>query len=709
MIRRYTTMAIFGIATIFLAFSPAQADLTQDILDGIKDGSRTIRPEIKALGEIPVPEPSNLNDFIKDNQAAIELGKALFWDMRMGSDGVQACASCHFNAGADSRVKNQLSPGLAQALQNADPDPDKTFDPSTGANFTLTANNFPLHVKSDPILFNSAVVRDTNDVVSSQGVHFSSVETTGFVPDPDGFQVGGVNVRRVEPRNTPTVINAVFNHRNFWDGRANNIFNGVTPFGANDPHSYVYQVMGSGTLEAVQVRIDNASLASQAVGPPVSSFEMSTDGRTWTEIGDQFIGSRGELPRKKGRRTLGVRPLANQLVHPEDSVLGGLSNDPNPGLTITSYDTMIRRAFKPEWWNSQNFVHIHADGSRSVVPSRIDDNSFSQMEMNFSLFFGLAVQLYEATLVADDSPVDRFLKGRKKALKTAELVGFHLADDEGRCLNCHGQGEFTFAAVSRINNPDFGVTRIRRGDLIDEGFNNIGVRPTLEDLGVGGKDPLDNPFSLARKLQLDPNAGTDAENNAHLGADGAFKIPTLRNVELTAPYFHNGGELTLEDVIDFYFRGGDFRRFEANPDLNDHPHPVIGFDAPRVNESEITGLGILRGPELNSGPGLDDVDKANLVAFLKALTDERVRYAKAPFDHPQLFVPNGHPGDHLSVTDDGTGNATDDLMEIPAVGKNGGDPLPTFADNLASGNGGGNDGGGNGGGKGGGKGGKGGK
>ena len=49
---------------------------------------------------------------VKDPAALIRLGKALFWDMQAGSDGVQACATCHFNAGADSRSKNQISPGL---------------------------------------------------------------------------------------------------------------------------------------------------------------------------------------------------------------------------------------------------------------------------------------------------------------------------------------------------------------------------------------------------------------------------------------------------------------------------------------------------------------------------------------------------------------------------------------------------------------------
>ncbi|MFO0733870.1 MAG: cytochrome c peroxidase [Nitrospiraceae bacterium] len=58
-----------------------------------------------------MPEPTNLADFVSDRQAAIRLGKALFWDMQVGSDGVQACASCHFTSGmADNRSKNQLSP-----------------------------------------------------------------------------------------------------------------------------------------------------------------------------------------------------------------------------------------------------------------------------------------------------------------------------------------------------------------------------------------------------------------------------------------------------------------------------------------------------------------------------------------------------------------------------------------------------------------------
>jgi hypothetical protein len=72
-------------------------------------------------------------------------------------------------------------------------------------------------------------------------------------------------------------------------------------------------------------------------------------------------------------------------------------------------------------------------------------------------------------------------------------------------------------------------------------------------------------------------------------------------------------------------------------------------------------------------------EQAALVAFLKSLTDERVRFQRAPFDHPQIFVPNGHPGDTSHVPSDGTGKAQDSLIAIPAVGAGGGLPLaPVF-------------------------------
>jgi len=136
------------------------------------------------------------------------------------------------------------------------------------------------------------------------------------------------------------------------------------------------------------------------------------------------------------------------------------------------------------------------------------------------------------------------------------------------------------------------------------------------------------------------------------GVHGAFKVPSLRNVALTAPYFHNGDALTLRQVLEFYSRGGNVA-------------PVTALDG-----TPIEPLGV---PALNP----DEIDA--LIAFMEALTDERVLYRRAPFDHPQLFVPNGHPGDSVSTIDaDSDGRADELMIEIPAVGAVGGPPLPGF-------------------------------
>ena len=79
------------------------------------------------LSSVPIPLPDNLEDFVRDKTAAIALGKALFWDMQLGSDGKETCATCHFHAGADSRKKNQLNPGLLRVNQDARPNPDIIF------------------------------------------------------------------------------------------------------------------------------------------------------------------------------------------------------------------------------------------------------------------------------------------------------------------------------------------------------------------------------------------------------------------------------------------------------------------------------------------------------------------------------------------------------------------------------------------------------
>lgn len=608
--------------TAALVVSMASAALAQD------------PPRPPSLKTVPVPGPANLDEFVADRAAAIALGKALFWDMQVGSDGLTACATCHFNAGADSRARNQLSPGLKRVHADGTASPDTTFDSGRGPNTLITAADFPLF--------------PSNDVMSSQGV-FSTlfealsglpIEIQRVTPDTDGFRLSNANTRRVEPRNTPSVVNSVFNFRNFWDGRAQNVFNGVNGLGDRDPSARVFRADDPAGPLAVSVRLEDSSLASQAVTPVVSANEMSAVGRIFPDVGQKLIGGR----RERGFPLPGLRPLGLQRVHGEDSVLGGMSRAPRPGLS-SSYASMVRAAFHRKWWDSPRLIRVAPDGGASVVADFDRDprtREYTLMQYNFSLFFGLAVQMYESTLVADDSPYDRFMDGEASAISAQAVAGVDVfrSQARGRCINCHENAELTGASVRRVRQSP---TRIREGQALDRGFNNIGVLSTTEDPAVGGNDAFGVPLSTVRLLNPPP-----AEP---IAVDGAFKVPGLRNVELTAPYFHNGGHRTLRDVLLFYSRGGDAL-------------PIRSTDGSLV----IAPLNVLD----NTAEELDALE-----AFLLALTDDRVRTRRAPFDHPQLFVPNGHQGDSTFVPSI-FGVALDRFLEVPAVGRNGGRPLKRF-------------------------------
>jgi cytochrome c peroxidase len=629
---------------------------------------------LASLKTVPVPEPSNLGEFVKNKTAAIALGKSLFWDMQVGSDGMVSCATCHVDAGVDHRNKNQLSPGLLRVNASGAPDPDITFNAGKGPNSVLEPADFPFHKLADPNKRSSQVLRDTNDVAGSQGVTLtkfidivpgSPVDQVQVQPDPV-FNVKGINVRQVTERNAPTTINAVYNHRNFWDGRAQNEFNGVNPFGSRDAGAFVLKSpRKQSPPEKVKISLKNSSLASQAVGPPLSAVEQSGTGRILPDVGQKFDRVKvKKLPRETGKKLKQLRPLGKQLVHPEDSVLGSLSNWPGPGLKEKSYEKMIEDAFHQEWWDSQYIIKIDSTGGiqsfRQPQGPRATDE-FSLMDYNFSLFFGLAIQLYESTLISNDSPFDRFMEGNSNALTVQQKQGRDLFEGRAGCVFCHGGAETTNASVKNVENQRLRRMTVGNGAqaVYDTAFYNIGVRPTGGDLGVGGKDPFGNPLSESRLAQqglfqslLNATPNIPVGANERITADGAFKTPGLRNIELTGPYFHNGGTLTLRDVVDFYNRGGDFR--ENNIDNLD--------------------IGIR-----DQGLGLTEEEKTSLVAFMVSLTDERVRFERAPFDHPQLFIANGHPGDQNAVTNDGTGQATTTLTELPAVGRNGTTvPRPNF-------------------------------
>lgn len=169
----------------------------------------------------------------------------------------------------------------------------------------------------------------------------------------------------------------------------------------------------------------------------------------------------------------------------------------------------------------------------------------------------MAIASFERTVYSDRTPFDAAVS-QIAPLTPAETRGQGVFN-QSRCNACHAGPLFT-----------------------DNQFHNIGLRPQAEDAG---------------RFAVTGNA-----NNL-----GEFRTPSLRNVQLRAPYMHNGRLATLTDVVEFYNRGGD-------------------FDAPNINRNLIRPLNLSAG------------QKADLIAFLsRPLTDPRVAAATAPFDRPTLY------------------------------------------------------------------------
>ena len=151
---------------------------------------------------------------------------------------------------------------------------------------------------------------------------------------------------------------------------------------------------------------------------------------------------------------------------------------------------------------------------------------------------------------------------------------------------------------------------------VEGGLNTRTQVPMLD----GYLDVL-GPFNPQATLNQQFNAaqgplmGTFPTVN-RVGRLGSAKVPGLRNVELTGPYFHNGGKLTLRQVVNLYAHGGDFP-------ITNGPHKDFN-----IVDLDHDVQSVLSSP-----------DRIALTAFLLSLTDERVAREQAPFDRPELFVP----------------------------------------------------------------------
>jgi len=257
-----------------------------------------------------------------------------------------------------------------------------------------------------------------------------------------------------------------------------------------------------------------------------------------------------------------IDPISNQLVLSsgaalESQILGPLTSSVEMGHTgrnwhdvIDSVEKSAPMALSPQmsgelssWINSQSYYELF-------------NMAFGSSEITAPRI-AMAMASYERSLYSNQSPYDNFVGGLQNSLNQQQRRGLNVFREKS-CVVCH-----TGALLS------------------DNNFHNIGVTPNIEDEGR---------FIVT---------GVNADR-------GRFKTPVLRNLSTRNTFMHSGTLTSLEQVIEFYDRGGDFQ----NPNLDPRMVPL----------------------------NMTQNEKVDLLAFLTGgLNDERVINETGPFLRPTLY------------------------------------------------------------------------
>jgi cytochrome c peroxidase len=171
-----------------------------------------------------------------------------------------------------------------------------------------------------------------------------------------------------------------------------------------------------------------------------------------------------------------------------------------------------------------------------------------------------AIASYERTLVSFDSPFDHFIDGDKNAIDDAAKRGWELFNTKARCNKCHA-----------LTDTKRDVT-----NFIDNDFHNIGIgiiRHDVVALARQAKQLLDSGDTAAvdrAAIQTDMSALGRFLITKKEADTASFKTPNVRNVLVTGPYFHDGSQETLWDVMDHYNKGAGLK----NPWLDEDIQPL---------------------------------------------------------------------------------------------------------------------------------------
>jgi cytochrome c peroxidase len=215
-----------------------------------------------------------------------------------------------------------------------------------------------------------------------------------------------------------------------------------------------------------------------------------------------------------------------------------------------------------------------------------------------------AIASYERTLVSFDAPFDHFIAGDANAISDSAKRGWELFNTKARCNLCHAltdnQRDVTVFTDNDFHNIGIGILRHRVGPLAQQAEHDLaqGHMPDIDAAAISSEMSVLGRF-LVTKKQSDI---------------ASFKTPDLRNVLVTAPYFHDGSMQTLWDAMDHYNKGDGI----TNPWLDGDIQP-LALTEPEIDDL-VAFLASLTSPQYKEA---GDQEYARQLAISRASRPQR--------------------------------------------------------------------------------------
>lgn len=287
-------------------------------------------------------------------------------------------------------------------------------------------------------------------------------------------------------------------------------------------------------------------------------------------------------PLTPAKAELGRKLFMDRRLSHNDTISCAMCHVPEQGFTSNEVATAIgiegrsHRRNSPTVLNAAFMTRLFHDGRETTLENQVWGPLLTQNEMaNPSIGYvvekikalpdyaglfekafggrgpavdtiGQAIASYERTLTSGDARFDRWYFGRdEEALTAEERTGFGLFAGKGGCSACHLVGEKSALFTDNaFHNTGIGWAR----SMGQRAAYRVQLAPgVFTEVDAGTADAMG---------ESPPNDVGRFEVTADPADRWAYRTPTLRNVALTAPYMHDGSLSTLEDVVDFYDRGG---------------------------------------------------------------------------------------------------------------------------------------------------------